>query len=112
MLHVQCTDAQINSTETEPVVVVLLRQLCPILIVAKWLSLLFLSYKFKVGFASMALTTADKVLIVELYFWPYGLARPGWAKFVTRCKLSFQERFHKNPPSNAMIVSVVRGFRR
>lgn len=113
MLNVQCTVyAQIDSTETEPSVVVLLRQLWQILIVATWFSLLFLSYKLKFGFASMALTTEDKVLTVEIYFWPFGLARPGWAKFVTLCKVSCQEHFHKNPLSSAMIVSVVGQFRR
>ncbi|KAG8258742.1 hypothetical protein J6590_025907 [Homalodisca vitripennis] len=59
----------------------------------------------------MVLTTVEKVFIVEYYFRSYGIGRAGGPSLLYTA-LRFQKHLHKNPPSNALILSVVEQFRR
>ena len=80
------------------------------MIVATALRSLLLSY-LRLVFVNMVLTTLEKTFIVEHYFRSYGNGRAGGPS-LSQTALRFQEHFHKNPPSNAVILSVVEKFRR
>lgn len=80
------------------------------MIVATALRSLLLSY-LRLVFVNMVLTTLEKTFIVEHYFRSYGNGRAGGPS-LSHTALRFQEHFHKNPPSNAVILSVVEKFRR
>ena len=58
----------------------------------------------------MGLTTDEKEFIVEHYFRPYGNGKQSGPslKLVTE---QYREQFHKEAPTNAVMLSIVEKFR-